>query len=157
MKTAQEYFDEYATSHQHKTNQTIHYICVPIIFFSVIGLLMSIPTSFLENTLGLYNPLIENWAIVVTFLVSLFYLKLGFWHFINMLFVILLCVIGNFWIGNNFHLLYASIVIFVLGWIGQFYGHKIEGAKPSFLKDLEFLLIGPLWVIEKLGKKKNSK
>lgn len=154
MKTTQEYFDEYAISHQNKTNQIIHYICVPVIFFSVIGLLMSIPTSFLENTLGLYNPLLENWAVVVTVIVSFFYLVLGFWYFVNMLFVILTCIIGNFWIGNNFDLLYASIIIFVLGWIGQFYGHKIEGAKPSFLKDLEFLLIGPLWVIQKLGKKK---
>jgi uncharacterized membrane protein YGL010W len=154
MKNAQEYFDEYAISHQNETNQAIHYICVPVIFFSVIGLLMSIPNTFLENTFGLYNPLLENWAAVVTVLVSFFYLKLGFWYFVNMLFVILLCIIGNFWIGNNFNLLYASIIIFVLGWIGQFYGHKVEGAKPSFLKDLEFLLIGPLWVIQKLGKRK---
>ena len=154
MKTAKEYFDEYAVSHQNETNQAIHYICVPLIFFSVIGLLMSIPTSFLENTFGSYNPLLENWAVVVTLFISLFYLKLGFWYFIEMLFVILLCIIGNFWIGNNFNLLYVSITIFVLAWIGQFYGHKVEGAKPSFLKDLEFLLIGPLWVIQKLGKKK---
>ena len=49
MKTAQEYFEEYAISHQNKTNIAIHYICVPLIFFSVIGLLMSIPTIFLEN------------------------------------------------------------------------------------------------------------
>jgi uncharacterized membrane protein YGL010W len=71
-----------------------------------------------------------------------------------MLFVMLLCILGNFWIGNNLNLFYVSIIIFVLAWIGQFYGHKIEGAKPSFLKDLEFLLIGPLWVIEKLRKRK---
>jgi uncharacterized membrane protein YGL010W len=50
--------------------------------------------------------------------------------------------------------LYASITIFVIGWIGQFWGHKIEGKKPSFAKDLQFLLIGPLWVIQKIGKKK---
>ena len=49
MKTAQEYFDEYAVSHQNKTNQTIHYICVPLIFFSVIGLLMSIPTTSIRK------------------------------------------------------------------------------------------------------------
>ncbi|MBU3011895.1 DUF962 domain-containing protein [Polaribacter vadi] len=153
MKTAQEYFDEYAISHQNETNQAIHYICVPLIFFSVIGLLMSIPTTFLENTLGLYNPLIENWAVVVTVVISIFYLRLGFWYFAEMLFVILLSIIGNFWISNNFNLFYVSIAIFVLAWIGQFYGHKVEGAKPSFLKDLEFLLIGPLWVIQKLGKK----
>ena len=154
MKSAQNYFDEYAVSHQNKTNQTIHYICVPLIFFSVIGLLMSIPTTFLENTFGLYNPLIENWAAVVGVLISLFYLRLGFWYFAEMLLVILLCIVGNFWLGNNVNLFYASIIIFVLAWIGQFYGHKIEGEKPSFLKDLQFLLIGPLWVIQKLSKKR---
>ena len=154
MKTAQEWFDEYAISHQNETNQLVHYICVPVIFFSVIGLLMSIPNEFLERTFGLYNPFIENWATVVGIIISFFYLRLGFWYFIEMLFVILLCIIGNYWLSNNTNLLYASIIIFVLGWIGQFWGHKIEGIKPSFIKDLQFLLIGPLWVIQKLGSKK---
>jgi uncharacterized membrane protein YGL010W len=153
MKTAKEYFDEYAVSHQNETNQAIHYICVPLIFFSVIGLLMSIPTTFLENIFNASNPLLENWAVVVGLVISVFYLRLGFWYFTEMLFVILLCIIANFWLGNFVNLLFASIIIFVLAWIGQFYGHKVEGAKPSFLKDLEFLLIGPLWVIQKLGKK----
>ena len=154
MKTAQEYFDEYAVSHQNETNQAIHYICVPLIFFSVIGLLMSIPTTLLENTFGLQNPILENWAVIIGVIISFFYLRLGFRYFTEMLFVMLLCILGNFWIGNNLNLFYVSIIIFVLAWIGQFYGHKIEGAKPSFLKDLEFLLIGPLWVIEKLRKRK---
>ncbi|ARV14658.1 Mpo1 family 2-hydroxy fatty acid dioxygenase [Polaribacter sp. SA4-12] len=155
MKTAKEYFDEYAVSHQNETNQAIHYVCVPLIFFSVIGLLMSIPTTFLENTFNLSNPLLENWAVIVGLVISIFYLRLGFWYLIEMLFVILISIIANFWLGNQVNLLYASITIFVLAWIGQFYGHKVEGKKPSFLKDLEFLLIGPLWVIQKLGKKKN--
>ena len=64
----------------------------------------------------------------------------------------MLSIIINYWIGNNVNLLTASIIIFVAAWIGQFYGHKVEGAKPSFLKDIEFLLIGPLWVIEKQTK-----
>ena len=156
MKSAQNYFDEYAVSHQNSTNQTIHYICVPLIFFSVIGLLMSIPTTFLESTLGLYNPLIENWAVIIGIIISFFYLRLGFWYFVEMILVMLICIIGNFWLGNNINLLYASLTIFVLAWIGQFYGHKIEGAKPSFLKDLQFLLIGPLWVIQKLAKKSKN-
>ena len=154
MKTAQEWFDEYAISHQNETNQLVHYICVPVIFFSVIGILMSIPTTFLERTFGLYNPLVENWAAVVGIIISFFYLRLGFWYFIEMLFVMLLCIIGNYWLSTNTNLLYASVTIFVLGWIGQFWGHKIEGIKPSFIKDLQFLLIGPLWVIQKLGNKK---
>ncbi|TXD49425.1 DUF962 domain-containing protein [Polaribacter sp. IC073] len=154
MKSAKQWFDDYAKSHQNETNQQVHYICVPIIFFSVIGLLMSIPNLFLEKSFGLNNPLIENWAAVTGVLISFFYLRLGFWYFIEMLFVILLCIIGNFWLGNTVNLLYASIIIFVVGWIGQFWGHKVEGKKPSFAKDLQFLLIGPLWVIQKLGKKK---
>ncbi|NCT08460.1 MAG: DUF962 domain-containing protein [Flavobacteriia bacterium] len=153
MRTAQEYFDEYALSHQNKTNIAIHYLCVPLIFFSVIGLLMSIPTTFLENLFGLYNPLLENWAIVIGALLSIFYMRLGFWYFAQMLFVILLCVVLNFWLSNLTNLQNASLSIFIIAWLGQFYGHRVEGVKPSFLKDLQFLLIGPLWVIQKIGAK----
>tara|TARA_R110001592_G_scaffold123552_2_gene331551 strand:+ start:4204 stop:4662 length:459 start_codon:yes stop_codon:yes gene_type:complete len=150
MKTAQQWFDEYAVSHQNETNITIHFICVPAIFFSVIGLLMIIPTTFLENTFGLYNPLLENWAALVAIFMLIFYLRLGFWYFINMLLVTTLSIIGNYWLSSFGNLALISLVIFVIAWIGQFYGHKVEGKKPSFLKDLQFLLIGPLWVIKKL-------
>ena len=151
MKTAKDWFDDYAISHQHPTNQLVHYICVPLIFFSVIGLLMSIPSEPLENIFGLYNPLIENWAMVVTFFISIFYLRMGFWYFLQMLFFILLAIGGNFWLGNNVNLLLASAIIFIAAWVGQFWGHQIEGQNPSFLKDLQFLLIGPLWVVKKLS------
>lgn len=154
MKTAQKYFDEYAVSHQNTTNQKIHFICVPLIFFSVIGLLFSIPSSIISRFFGLYNPLLENWAFLIALGISIFYLRLGFWYFIDMLFFILLSIIGNFWLSSFGNIFYISMTIFVLAWLGQFYGHKIEGAKPSFLKDLQFLLIGPLWVIHKIGKKK---
>ncbi|MGY0426810.1 MAG: Mpo1 family 2-hydroxy fatty acid dioxygenase [Polaribacter sp.] len=150
MKNAQQWFNAYAVSHQNKINKTIHYVCVPLIFFSVIGLLMSIPTTFLKNILDLHNPLLENWVAVIGVGISIFYLRLGFWYFTEMLFIILLCIISNFWLGNNVNLFYGSIAIFVLAWIGQFYGHKIEGKKPSFVKDVQFLLIGPLWIIQKL-------
>ncbi|MCH3882720.1 MULTISPECIES: Mpo1 family 2-hydroxy fatty acid dioxygenase [Tenacibaculum] len=154
MRTAQQWFDEYAVSHQNETNQLIHYICVPAIFFSVIGLFMSIPTSFL-TFLKLNNPLLENWAFVVGILISFgFYLRLGFWYFLQMVLVILLSIAGNYWISSSFNLLWFSIGVFVIAWIGQFYGHKVEGKKPSLFKDLQFLLIGPLWVIQKLGGKK---
>src|SRR3546814_16065180 len=45
------------------------------------------------------------------------------------------------------NLLWLSIAIFVLAWIGQFIGHHVERARPSFFKDLQFLLIGPLWLL----------
>jgi len=151
MKTAQQWFDEYAISHQNETNKAIHYICVPAIFFSVIGLLFSIPTTFLENTFGLYNPLIENWAAMVAVVILIFYARLGFWYFITMLLVTTLSIIGNYWLSGFGNIALISLAIFVIAWVGQFYGHKIEGKKPSFIKDLQFLLIGPLWVLKKLG------
>jgi uncharacterized membrane protein YGL010W len=46
-----------------------------------------------------------------------------------------------------------ALVIFVAAWAGQFYGHKVEGKKPSFLKDLQFLLIGPAWLMHFLFEK----
>ena len=156
MKTAQQWFDEYAVSHQNSTNQLIHYLCVPAIFFSVIGLLMSIPSSTLENVFELYNPLIENWATVISIFILIFYLRLGFWYFIQMLFFISLAILGNFWLGSTINLLYGSLIIFIVAWIGQFYGHHIEGKKPSFAKDLKFLLIGPLWVVKKISTKNNE-
>tara|TARA_B100000780_G_scaffold21793_1_gene14027 strand:- start:2896 stop:3360 length:465 start_codon:yes stop_codon:yes gene_type:complete len=154
MKTAKEWFDEYAVSHQNSTNQFIHYLCVSPIFFSVMGLLMSFPSSYLEDTIGMNNPLLENWAVVVGIFISIFYLRLGFWYFVQMLFFIFMAILGNFWLSNQVNLLYASLIIFIIAWIGQFYGHHIEGKKPSFAKDLQFLLIGPLWVIQKLISKK---
>jgi uncharacterized membrane protein YGL010W len=150
MKTAQQWFDEYAVSHQNETNKAIHFICVPAIFFSVIGLLMSIPTTFLENIFEMHNPLLENWAAIVGVLILIFYARLGFWYFINMFLLTLLSIIGNYWLSGFGNLAVISLAIFVVAWIGQFYGHKVEGKKPSFIKDLQFLLIGPLWVLKKL-------
>ncbi|WP_291074819.1 MULTISPECIES: Mpo1-like protein [unclassified Empedobacter] len=39
------------------------------------------------------------------------------------------------------------LVVFIITWLLQFVGHKIEGKKPSFLKDLQFLLVGPIWLL----------
>ena len=148
----QQWFDEYAVSHQHKTNQLIHYICVPTIYFSIIGLFMSINTSFLNKYIALNNPLIENWASILLIFILTFYLRLSFKVFIKMFVFSVIAVIGNFYLSNSINLLYFSIGLFVVAWIGQFYGHHLEGKKPSFFKDLQFLLIGPPWVFEKMFK-----
>jgi len=153
MKTQKQWFDEYAISHQNKTNQLIHYICVPLIFFSIVGLFMSIPSKGIENLVRMNNPILENWAAIILFVLLFFYLKLSFSTFLKMLLFSLICLLGNYYLSDFIPLLYASLVIFVVAWIGQFYGHKLEGKKPSFFKDLQFLLIGPAWVFEKISKK----
>lgn len=150
MKTLNQWYADYAVSHQNKTNQRIHFICVPAIFFSIIGLFMSIPNSFLENTFQLNNPFIENWATVLVVLLLIFYIRLSIAATIKMLVLSAVCIFLNHLLSQHAPLLYTSIGIFVIAWIGQFYGHHIEGAKPSFFKDLQFLLIGPAWVMKKI-------
>ena len=54
---------------------------------------------------------------------------------------------------SPFPLWQVCLLLFVLAWIGQFYGHKVEGKKPSFLKDLQFLLIGPAWLMNFIYKR----
>lgn len=153
MKTMQQWFNEYAVSHQNKTNQLIHYICVPVIFFSIVGMLMAIPSTFIASITNIKNPILENWAAVILIFVLLFYLKLSLKIFFKMLIFSLLCLLGNYYLSNYLPLFYTSLALFVVAWIGQFYGHKIEGKKPSFFKDLQFLLIGPAWVFEKISRK----
>lgn len=153
MKTQQQWFDEYAISHQNETNQSIHYICVPAIFFSIVGLFMCIPNEFIVSLIGITNPLISNWATVILILLMVFYINLSFKTFIKMFLFSIICIVGNYYLGKQLPLFYTSIAIFIIAWIGQFYGHKLEGKKPSFFKDLQFLLIGPAWVFEKLSKK----
>ena len=152
MKTMQQWYDDYAVSHQNETNQKIHYICVPAIFFSIVGMLMSIPTGFLNQISGAEDPLWINWASFLMLLLLIFYLRLSFAVFLRMLGFCILCLYGNFYLGQIAPLFITSLIIFVVAWIGQFYGHKVEGKKPSFFKDLQFLLIGPAWVFEKLSR-----
>ena len=150
MKTPAQWFAMYAESHQNDLNKKIHFICVPVIYYTIIGLLLEIPTSLIENTLQLDLPLVENWAVVLAFIVLIFYFLLSFKIFVRMVIFTALCIALNQWIGNFLNNFQISIGLFVIAWIGQFYGHKIEGKKPSFLEDLQFLLIGPAWVFEKI-------
>ena len=41
----------------------------------------------------------------------------------------------------------ALVAVFAVTWVAQFIGHAIEGKKPSFFEDVQFLLIGPIWLL----------
>ena len=152
MKTASEWFDEYSVSHQNATNKTIHYIFVPLIFFSVIGLFASIPIGGVSPDVpSFFFPYTHAGSILVA-VGLIFYLRMSPRIFAGMLLISVLSLWGNHWLEShlNIPLWLCSGAIFVISWIFQFVGHQIEGAKPSFLKDLQFLLIGPAWILGKL-------
>ncbi|WP_180064481.1 DUF962 domain-containing protein [Acinetobacter sp. YH12095] len=135
MKTVSEWLDEYSESHQNKTNKLIHWVCVPTIFFSIVGILAH------------FSALLTTLLLVLSFI---FYARLDLVLAVAMaaLMLVMAWLIYVLPVGMGFY-----IAIFVLAWIGQFYGHKVEGKKPSFFKDLQFLLIGPIWCMDAyLGK-----
>jgi uncharacterized membrane protein YGL010W len=142
MRTFNQWMAEYGVSHKNTTNQLIHKICVPLIMLSVIGILWTIPTpTFFESVPYL------NWATLFVVCCLVFYLTLNFMMFVGMfILTLIMCWICQ-QLANAGILLPTSMVIFILSWIAQFYGHKVEGKKPSFFQDLAFLLIGPLWVL----------
>jgi len=156
MKSVHNWLDEYGESHQNPLNKKIHWVCVPAIMFSVMGLWWSIPHGYMPFII---NNLQLNWAIIITALILLYYMRLSPVMAIGMFIIGFSLLAGNSYINANFHtpLWKTSLMIFVVAWIGQFIGHKIEGKKPSFFQDLQFLLIGPAWLLSfiynKLGIK----
>ena len=146
--------DTYGESHQHPTNKTIHWICVPLIFFSIVGLLFSIPPGPLLWLQFLLRNF-ANWATLVLAVVLFYYVSISPPLALGMFFFSSVCLA----LANLSHILLPlplwafSLIIFTLAWIGQFYGHKVEGKKPSFFQDLQFLLIGPAWLMHFIYKK----
>lgn len=128
---------KYSESHRNPTNEIIHFVCVPAIVFSLLGLIWSL------------QPMA---ALGVVLLSLAYYVRLSIPFAAGML-VMSLVMLGVLSVLPPPTILPLSIAIFVLAWIGQFIGHKIEGKKPSFFDDVRFLLIGPLFVLSFLYRK----
>lgn len=129
MKAIDQWFDEYGESHRNPFNKLTHWICVPLITFSVLGMLWAI----------------HPWVAMAVVAVALVFYALLSWQIaLAMLVISLLMLLGLSLMTQVF---WWSLGIFVLAWIGQFIGHHVEGKKPSFFKDVQFLLIGPAWLL----------
>ncbi len=126
--------DHYGQSHLNPRNELIHYLAIPAIVFSLIGIL---------HWVHPYAALIAIAASIV------YYARLS-----NLFMVVmtLASALSLYLIGlmDRDVLLPVCIALFVVSWIFQFIGHKIEGKKPSFFEDLQYLLVGPLFVLSKL-------
>lgn len=138
-KTLNDWLTEYGESHQNEINKSIHWLCVPTIFVSIMGMIYTM------------SPLLAYFCVLLTIA---FYLRLSFSLGLSMgLFTMsVLWLLYTYPIGFGVWLL-----IFALAWVGQFIGHHIEGKKPSFFKDLQFLMIGPAWVANSLKDKIKEK
>lgn len=123
----------YGESHQNPTNELIHFIAIPLIMLSLVGMLFAL------------HPYVA-YAFVAASMV--YYARLSLVFLLTMMLgsVLLLALVH----AMGALVLKLSVVIFVGAWIMQFVGHKLEGKKPSFFEDLQYLWVGPLFVLSKL-------
>ncbi len=142
--------DEYGSSHKNKLNKAIHWICVPIIFFCIFGLVRTIPTPAVFDQVPYLS-----WASILLVFALGYYVSLSIPLTLGFVVFGTIVVLGNEFLfsAGRMYLLLVSILIFVLAWTAQFIGHGVEGKKPSFLKDLQFLMVGPAWLMHFIYKK----
>ena len=137
MRAIDQLLGEYAESHRNPTNRLIHKICVPLIVYSTVGLMWWVhpylALAFMIFSVGYYLRLSWPFALAMGVAVGLMC-----WSFTLIPAQRLLPLMAGIWI---------------VSWIAQFVGHEIEGKKPSFFRDVFFLLIGPLWVIAPIFRK----
>jgi len=141
---------EYGESHENPTNKLIHWIAVPAIAWTVLALLWEIPTPAAFS-----NVPYLNWCTIALALTLVYYLVLSPPLALGMLVFSGVCIalILAYKSAVSLPLWQFAIGVFVIAWIFQFVGHKIEGKKPSFFKDVQFLLIGPAWLMHFLFRK----
>lgn len=123
----------YGESHRDPRNEVIHFVAIPLIMLSLVGLLFAA----------------HPWAAYLFVAASMVYyarLSLVFLGAMAVLSVVALALVHA--MGGA--VLPISAAIFVGAWIAQFVGHKLEGKKPSFFEDLQYLWVGPLFVLSKL-------
>lgn len=145
MRTAAQWLDDYGDSHRNHANKALHWICVPVIAWCVLGLLWSLP--FPGGVRALHSA--ANWAGLAVLAALAYYAVLSVRLALGALPLLfaMLWSIGLIDRSSSVPLWAICVFLFVFAWIGQFVGHAIEGKRPSFFKDIQFLMIGPLWLL----------
>lgn len=147
MKTLNQWLDEYGSSHRNASNKLTHWAGIPLIVFAVFAGLKAIPIGTL-----LVNP------ATIAAMLALGYYALLSWRLslgMGLVFLALYALILPLQAATGVWLAPVAVAIFVLGWALQFVGHMYEGVKPSFFKDLQFLMIGPLWLLADIYRRFN--
>jgi uncharacterized membrane protein YGL010W len=150
VRSVQDWLAEYGTSHAHRANKALHWVCVPLIVLAVLGFLWSLPVP---EAIARRTPWL-NWATLAILAGLGYYAVLSVRLALGMLLPLAVAVFALARLAAlPVPLWQTCLVIFVVAWIGQFIGHAIEGRRPSFFKDLQFLLIGPLWLLSFVYRK----
>ena len=150
MQSIDKWLDDYGESHQNPVNKGFHWVCVPAIVFSLVGLMWSLPVPevFAETspimtwgTLFLMASIVYYFILSATLALGMVAISAGIIYALSALDTL------------SVPLWQISLVIFVIAWIGQFIGHMVEGKRPSFFEDLQFLMIGPVWLLSSVYRR----
>jgi uncharacterized membrane protein YGL010W len=139
----------YSEDHRNGVNQVIHWICVPFIVWTVVAALFVIPVPGTWFRPGI-------WAALAAIAASMYYFRLSRPLGLAMAVAFALLLAITAWLHGALgprNLLFAAIGVFVAAWVAQFIGHEFEGKRPSFLTDLVYLLVGPLWLMSKFFRR----
>ena len=152
MSDAHALIESYGESHQNPTNKTIHWICVPTIMWTTVGMLWSIPHAYFGT-----GPGTEwlNWGTIGVGLSLVFYFRMSLTVGAGMF------MVGGALLGlcylvepvTPWPMWQLCLGVFMVAWVFQFIGHIIEGKKSSFFQDIFFLLVGPAWLLHFIYKR----
>lgn len=143
MKTLVEQMSMYAAYHRDPTNKAIHFLFVPLIVWSAMGLLLLVPGVVVSNL-----ELTPAHAIALVLLA--YYLRLDFPLGVAMvfLFTFLLVTAANVEdaLGGSAWVLFAAV--FAGSWIAQAVGHgAFEHRKPALADNLFQVFVAPIFVV----------
>ena len=153
MRDLSTFLHDYGDSHRHPVNQWVHIFCVPAIFVSTLGLFWLIP---LGQWLGLEGAAAYwvNGGTLLAVLCMPFYLRLSMGVSLLMLgWLAVSLAVVTLVDRSALSLGWSALVLWLVAWAVQVWGHKVEGKKPSFTDDLVFLLVGPVFVSLELAYK----
>jgi len=144
MSAADEWLSEYGRHHNHGANRLIHWLSIPLIVTSLVGLLWSLPVP---ETFSRATPAL-NWGTIFLMAAIVYYFIMSISLAFGSLPFVLLVVYGVNWLEQLMPPLWlTSAAIFTLAWAGQRIGHQLEGNRPSFIEDMQYLMIGPVWLL----------
>jgi uncharacterized membrane protein YGL010W len=130
MRKLDALLNQYGETHQNPVNKAIHWVCVPLIMWSALA------------AMWILSPIA---TCIFVALALVYYARMSLAMAVGMLAMAALMIIPVPLLGER--ALWIAATVFVLAWVGQFVGHAIEGKRPKFLQDLQFLLIGPAWIL----------
>lgn len=151
MRSISEFLNEYGKTHRHPSNQRIHFLCVPVILISSLAFGWPLSAALL-GVEAAWAPFVNVATVASVLMIIGFYSRLG-WRAVAAMAAFLAVSIAVIMAveQSSLPLVWTAAIAWIAAWALQLVGHNIEGAKPSFVDDLVFLLIGPLFVLEEWG------